>query len=135
MRAVRGADRRPHTLFTMQPTRMPAARLRFGDVVPEGMDRTRKLERLQTHRRARRWFIEFKTQESGLESGQIHITASATRPLCGVQRLPAMTADRTTNTKAARGCIAQPIDDQSAIGARLDRIDRKPRPNIVRSEK
>src|SRR5450759_1463236 len=99
MRAVRGADRRPHTLFTMQPTRMPAARSAIGYVVPEVRDRTRKLERLQTHRRARRWFIEFKTQESGLESGQIHITASAARPLCGVQPFPAMTADRTNNTR------------------------------------
>src|ERR1019366_308616 len=107
MRAVRGADRRPHTLFTMQPTRMPAARFRMGVLGPEGMDRTRKLERLQPQPRARRWFIEFKTQESGLESGQVHITASAARPLGGVQRLPAMTADRTTNTKAARGGIAQ----------------------------
>src|ERR1035438_10252318 len=113
MRAVRGANGRPHALFTMQPTRMPAARFGIGDVVPEGMDRTRKFERLQVHRRARRWFIEFKTQESSLESGQIHIAASATRSRCGIQRFPAMTAVRPTNTKAGRRRIAQPIDDQT----------------------
>src|ERR1039457_6680034 len=102
MRAVRGANGRPHALFTMQPTRMPAARFGIGDVVPEGMDRPRKFERLQVHRRARRWFIEFKTQESGLETGQIHIAASATLLLFIMQPLTAMPAPQPTNTKAGR---------------------------------
>ena len=106
MHAVRGADRRPHALFTMQPTRMPAARFGVGDVVPEGMDRTREFERLQAQSRARRRFIEFKTQKSGLESGQIDIAASATRLRCGVQRFPATAAARAANTKTAGGCIA-----------------------------
>src|SRR5580704_13078887 len=114
MNAAGGAEGRPHALFIVQPTRMPAARFAIRDLVPEGMDGTRELERLQPQSRASRRLIEFQAKKSGLESGQIHIAAFAARLLSGVHGLPAHAAVRAANTKAARRRLVQPIDDQTA---------------------
>src|SRR5271167_318211 len=111
----------------MQPTRMPAARFGAGDVVPEGVDRTREFEALQTQSRARRRLLELQTKKSGRESWQIHIAALAARPRCAVQRFPAMTANRGAHPKAARRCITEPVDNQTPQRAGLDRIDHNPR--------
>src|SRR5579859_5702908 len=123
MNAARGAEGRPYALFIVQPTRMPAARFAIRDDVPEGMDGTRELERLQPQSRAGRRLIEFQAKKSGLESRQIDIAAFAARLRCGVHGFPANAAVRAANTKAARRRPLQPIDDQTAHGARLSRID------------
>src|SRR5262249_39720460 len=63
---VRGSDWRPQALLAMQPAGIPAARLAPSDVVPEGIDRPRKLERLGAQCGAGRRFVQFKTKKPGL---------------------------------------------------------------------
>src|SRR5258708_34542687 len=101
MHAAGGAEGGPYALFIVQPTRMPASRFALCDIVPEGMNGTRELERLHPQSRARRWLIELQAKKSRLESRQIHIAAFAARLLCGVHGLPANAAVRASNTKPA----------------------------------
>src|SRR5580692_7106698 len=100
MGAVGRADRRPIALFVMQPTRMPAARLLFGDVGPKRIDGTREFERLETQRGSHRRFFEFQTEKPVLDSRQVYIAAFAARRRRGVQRFPAPRAVRAANSKA-----------------------------------
>src|ERR1700721_4255441 len=113
MCAAGSPEGRPHGLFIVQPARMPAARFTGGDAVPEGVDGTRELERLDPQRRPGRRLIELEAKKSGLESGQIHIAALAARRRCAVQGLPANAAVRAADSKAARRRMLQPIDAQT----------------------
>src|ERR1700677_3495861 len=119
MNAVGSAEGSPHTLFVVQPARMPAARFAAGDVVPERVDRSRELERRQAQGRAGRGLVELQPKQSSSQAGKIDIAALAGRRRRRVQGFPAPAADRGPNTEAARRRLLEPIADQTADPARL----------------
>src|SRR6185436_13503285 len=115
----RSSDWRPQTLLAMQPARIPATRLAPSDVVPEAIDRPRKLERLGAQRGAGRRFVQFKTKKPRLRVRQIDITTSPARTLRRVQGPPTPTLQGPAQTKARFGCSVPPIYDQPTEPARF----------------
>ena len=119
----------------MQPARIPAARLTPSDVVPEAIDRPRKLERLGAQRGAGRRFVQFKTKKPRLRVRQVDIATSPARTLRRVQGPPTPTLQGPAQTKACFGCSVPPIYDQPTEPARFGKLNRNPGLRIVRTRR
>src|SRR5450631_2553804 len=112
---------------------MPPTRFGIDNVVPEGVDGSGKLKRLQMQGRTWRCLHEFETKKPGLEAGQIYVGALATGPCCRMNRGPTTTAARSTHTETGGWRGVQPIDGQTPDQPRLQRIDHNPWPQIIGS--
>ena len=125
--AVRGANRCPFRLLTVQPARMPATRFAGGNGIPERIDGTRELEGLEPQCRAARGLRELEPHEAGAQIRQVDIASPAAGVRCLVHRGPPLTAERGSHSKSAGGRFPEPIDDQAADGPGGRRVDHDPR--------
>src|SRR6185369_8801485 len=78
-RAVCGPDRCPQGLLTMQPARVPPARLVPSDVVPEGLDGAAELERLRAQGGASGRCVELQPKKTRLQVRQVEVAAGTAR--------------------------------------------------------